>query len=97
MEITEKELKHLAELAGLEPLNREKQLSSELSQIMDFVDALKSVDTTGISPLFHPLDHNQRFRQDTPDEQSCLDELESIAPLFEEQMYLVPDVIDRES
>lgn len=96
MKIEQKDLNHLANLASLELDEKEQQLNEELNQIMDFVEQLRSVDTQGISPLYHPLDQSQRFRQDIPDEQSCLKELEEIAPLFEEQMYLVPDVIETE-
>ena len=96
MKIKQEELNHLANLAGLELGDREQQLNDELNQIMDFVEQLKSVNTQGLSPLYHPLDQSQRFRRDKPDEQSCLKELEAIAPLFDEQMYLVPDVIETE-
>lgn len=97
MTISAAELQQIAKLAYLEedPEHTEK-LTQEISAIMDFVDQLKSVDTNEVAPLFHPLELHQRLREDAVTEQECIAELEAIAPLFEDQMYLVPKVISTE-
>lgn len=71
-----------------------RQLCEEVNAIMDFVEQLRQVDTTGQAPLFHPFDLHQRLRPDEVREKDCSKELAEIAPLFENGLYLVPKVID---
>lgn len=95
MTISSKDLEKIAGLAYL-TIDEEhsEQLTQEISSIMDFVDQLRSVDTKGIAPLFHPFALHQRLREDEVTEADCVAELEAIAPLFEDNLYLVPKVID---
>lgn len=92
-------IEHLEKIARLAYLNVEpnaSQLAQDINDIMDFVNALQSVDTAKVTPLFHPLNQFQRLREDTVTEAQCLAELEAIAPLFEDNVYLVPKVINTE-
>jgi aspartyl-tRNA(Asn)/glutamyl-tRNA(Gln) amidotransferase subunit C len=88
----------IEKLARLACLNNDsehtEQLNKEINSIMDFVEHLRSVDTEGVAPLFHPLALHQRLRTDEITEEECIAELEAIAPLFEDQLYLVPKVIE---
>jgi len=87
-------LAHLMRLSYLSPHDTtEAQLNKDIGAIIDFVESLKKVDTTHITPLFHPFDLHQRLRCDEVTEQDCVAELEAIAPLFEDGSYLVPKVI----
>jgi aspartyl-tRNA(Asn)/glutamyl-tRNA(Gln) amidotransferase subunit C len=97
MTITPTELEKIAQLAYLDTdTEHTPQLIQEVNEIMDFVEQLRSVDTTNISPLFHPFALQQRLRPDAITEESCLAELEAIAPLFEDGLYLVPQVIEQD-
>lgn len=93
MTISPEALENIAQLANLET-EQSQQLADEISAIMDFVEQLISVDTKGVAPLFHPFDLHQRLRADEITEDDCLAELEAIAPLFEDDLYLVPKVLD---
>ncbi|ASQ46112.1 Asp-tRNA(Asn)/Glu-tRNA(Gln) amidotransferase subunit GatC [Legionella clemsonensis] len=95
MAITNDDLKNIEQLAYLDAETSENtKLAEEMNAIMDFVEQLRQVDTTGIAPLFHPFDLHQRLRPDEVHEQDCTRQLEEIAPLFEENLYLVPKVIE---
>lgn len=95
MTISAKDLKHIAHLAYLDvDAEPSSQLTQEIGAIIDFVDTLRSLDTTDIAPLFHPFALHQRLRPDSVTEEDCLQELQEIAPLFEDNLYLVPKVID---
>lgn len=95
MTISLDELHAIAELAHLETNPDEMAtLSDEINSIINFVQHLREINTTGVAPLFHPMDLHQRLREDIVTEEDCLAELEEIAPLFDEQLYLVPKVID---
>lgn len=94
MTVPTNELKKIAELACLDIEDGHHALADDVNKIMDFVEQLRAVDTQGVAPLFHPFDLHQPLRPDVVSEESCLAELEEIAPLFEDGMYLVPKVID---
>lgn len=95
MSITNEALQGILKLAYLNIDDSEySQLAGDVNAIMNLVDQLKQVDTNDVSPLFHPLGFQQRLRDDEVTETNCCDALAAIAPLFEEQLYLVPKVID---
>ncbi|MOA39014.1 aspartyl/glutamyl-tRNA amidotransferase subunit C [compost metagenome] len=55
---------------------------------------MQAVDTTGIEPLAHPLEANQRLRADVVTESNHRDSYQAIAPSTEDGLYLVPKVIE---
>lgn len=95
MTISQKDLEHIARLSYLqvEP-EHALQLTQEVGAIMDFVEELRHVNTANVAPLVYPFASHQRLRPDEVTEQACLAELEQLAPLFENDLYLVPKVID---
>ncbi|MFT4058706.1 MAG: Asp-tRNA(Asn)/Glu-tRNA(Gln) amidotransferase subunit GatC [Legionella sp.] len=95
MTISLKDLEKIAQLAYLDTnIDHRPRLMQEINEIMDFVDQLRAVDTTDIAPLFHPLALQQRLRPDVITEEDCRTQLEALAPLFEKDLYLLPQVID---
>lgn len=95
MKITEKDLQPIASLAYLDGESEQSgQLAEEINAIMNFVEQLRTLDTSAVAPLFHPFDLHQRLRADAVTEEDCSAELEAIAPLFEDGLYQVPKVID---
>lgn len=95
MPTSEDELKKIAALAYLEPdAASTQQLAHDIGAIMDFVEQLRNVDTRSISPLLNPLHMNQRLRIDNVTEENCVEELAKMAPLFADDLYLVPKVIE---
>ncbi len=92
---SEQELQKIAKLAYLEMDDKDTEhLSHDLDAIMAFVEQLRPIDTSGVLPLFHPLDLQQRLRLDEAHEENCVEQLGKIAPLFAGDLYLVPKVID---
>ncbi|STX29291.1 glutamyl/tRNA (Gln) amidotransferase subunit C [Legionella beliardensis] len=95
MTISKNDLHKIARLAYLEPETEEmEKLALEVNAIIDFVQQLQGLDTAEVHPLFHPLNLKQRLRDDEITEQNCIDELASIAPQFENDLYLVPKFVD---
>lgn len=89
------DLHKLSALAYIEPdTDDEETLAAEIGSILDFANQLGNVDTSGVLPLFHPMQLHQRLRVDEVTDEDCLQELAEIAPLFEQSCYLVPKVID---
>ena len=65
-----------------------------LSDILSFVEQLNAVDTSGVEPMAHPLDANQRLRPDEVSESDRREQFQRIAPRVEAGLYLVPKVIE---
>ncbi len=65
-----------------------------LSNILDMVEQLDSVDTDGVKPMAHPLDAVQRLRSDEVTESNDRENLQSHAPEVEQGLYLVPRVVE---
>ncbi|CAK0765032.1 Aspartyl/glutamyl-tRNA(Asn/Gln) amidotransferase subunit C [Gammaproteobacteria bacterium] len=83
---------HLARLAIAE--EDIPRYARELSGILDFVRQMEVVDTAGVVPMAHPLDAIQRLRPDQVAESDQRALFQSIAPLAEDGLYLVPKVIE---
>ena len=83
---------HLARLA-IAP-DQTERYAADLSNILTLVAQMDAVDTTGVAPMAHPLHMAQRLRADQPTEPDQRAHFQSIAPLTEGGLYLVPKVID---
>jgi len=98
MTITVKQIKAVAQLARLH-IDEEMipEYAKTLSRILDFIDKINTYDTKDTAPLAHPLDVTQRFREDQITETNQREIMQEAAPETEAGLYLVPEVIERES
>jgi len=67
---------------------------NNLSNIIDLVEQMNTVDTTGVVPMSHPMDAVQRLREDVVTETNKREAFQAIAPNTEDGLYLVPQVIE---
>ncbi len=65
-----------------------------LSGILELVEQMNRVDTTGVEPMAHPLEMAQRLRRDEVTETNQRARFQRIAPQVEAGLYLVPKVIE---
>ncbi|MDH5785195.1 MAG: Asp-tRNA(Asn)/Glu-tRNA(Gln) amidotransferase subunit GatC [Chromatiales bacterium] len=83
---------HLARLAiGEEDI---PAYAENLSNILSLVEQMSSVDTSGVTPMAHPLDMAQRLREDVVSEPNQREHLQAHAPAVENGLFLVPKVIE---
>lgn len=95
MALDNTEVEKIAHLARLGIDSRDvPEYARNLSAILAFVEQLNAVDTTGVEPLAHPLEANQRLRPDEVTESVDRDAFQQYAPLTEAGLYLVPKVIE---
>ena len=89
------EIRKLGELARLriEP-DEVDDLQAKLTDIIAFVDQLRSADMTDVEPMAHPLDRTQRLRPDEVTETNRRADYQQNAPAVENGLYLVPKVIE---
>lgn len=93
--VDRKTVESIAELAQLKFHEEDLQeYKDSMSNILDMVEEMQSVDTQGIEPMAHPLETTQRLRPDVVSETDIHTQVQSIAPDTEAGMYLVPQVIE---
>ena len=83
---------HLARLAITE--QDIPEYARNLSNILSLVEQMSAVDTSGVTPMAHPMDAAQRLRPDAVTETDQRELFQSIAPQVEAGLYLVPKVIE---
>ncbi len=71
-----------------------EKYGSELSNILNLVEQMEAVDTSGVEPMTHPFDATLRMRADEISEGNQREKFQAIAPSSENGLYLVPKVID---
>lgn len=98
MALSESDVKKVAHLAriALSPEELPGHIKN-LSKILDLVEQMNTVDTTGIEPMAHPQDITQPLREDIVTETNQREKMQCCAPLTEAGLYLVPKVIEDRS
>ena len=66
----------------------------DVSNILDLVEKMNSVNTDNIEPLSHPLEITARLREDKVTEIDQRAHFQEIAPAVDNGHYLVPKVIE---
>ncbi|MFP4076221.1 MAG: Asp-tRNA(Asn)/Glu-tRNA(Gln) amidotransferase subunit GatC [Halochromatium sp.] len=85
----------IAHLARLDVKSDElDHFSAELSSILDLVEQMRSIDSSGVEPMAHPLHMAQRLRPDRVTETDQRARFQRIAPQTEDGLYLVPRVVE---
>lgn len=95
MSLTAEDVYKIARLARLaiEP-DQADHYARELSVILDFVAELEQADTAQVMPMAHPLHMAQRLRADVVVETNQHEKFQTVAPMVEAGLYLVPKVIE---
>lgn len=95
MSLTKETVRKIGDLARLNlSADDLTQYVPELSRILNFIEQMGQIDTTNVLPLAHPLDVVQRLRPDHVSELDQRETFQSLAPLVESGLYLVPQVIE---
>ncbi len=66
----------------------------DLGRIMAMIDEMQAIDTDGVAPLSHPLDMDQRLREDRVTETVDRERFQAMAPATRDGLYLVPRVVE---
>ncbi len=95
MKLNVEELHKVAHLARLSIHSKdEESYSQALSNILDLVGKMQSIDTKGVEPMTNPMDAMQRLRDDQVTESDQRDALQQLAPATQDGLYLVPRVVE---
>jgi aspartyl-tRNA(Asn)/glutamyl-tRNA(Gln) amidotransferase subunit C len=69
-------------------------LTERFNAILDLFEQMQAVPTEGVTPMANPLDATQPLRDDAVTEHDQRQTLQSVAPLVEDGLYLVPRVVE---
>ena len=95
MALTADTVRGIARLARLRPsAPEEERLIQDLGAILEFFAQLSEAEVEGIEPMAHPLEVNQRMREDEVTEPDRRADYQAIAPDAREGLYRVPAVLD---
>jgi aspartyl-tRNA(Asn)/glutamyl-tRNA(Gln) amidotransferase subunit C len=92
--IDEEQVRRIARLARLHVRDEQvPRLTAQLAQILQYMQQLDEVDTTGVSPLSHPLPVTNVLRDDEPGTPMPVAAALASAPAREGDFFLVPPVL----
>ncbi len=96
MEVNDALVNKLATLARLQFDDSEKNgIKNDLQRMIQFVEKLNELDTTGIPPLLHMSDNVNVLREDEVKGSISTDEALKNAPLHDKHFFMVPKVIKK--
>lgn len=95
MALSREEVQKVALLARLKLTPDElDRMTSQLNQIVEYVEQLREVDTTDVEPLAHPLPVTNVFRPDEVRPSLPREEALRNAPDHDGEFFLVPPVLE---
>ena len=95
MEITEKDVEHVASLAHLEfDVETKKNITTHLKKILAYIEKLNKLDTAEIKPTSHVLPLQNVFRDDLKKTIFNKETAFQNAPQFVKGHYQVPKIIE---
>ena len=99
MALTKDDIARIANLARLELSDSESErMLSQMNNFFGIVEKMQAVDTTGVTPLSHPVaaieEITLRLRDDVVSESNNREANQKSAPAVEKGYFLVPRVIE---
>ena len=95
MEITEKLVAYVAELAHLKLDDAQKQQAADdLARMIGYVDKLSELDTEGVEPMSHAFPVTNVFREDEVRESMAREQVLANAPAVKDGCFLVPKTVE---
>ena len=94
MNITKKEVEHVANLARLTLSDEDLDvMTGQLDTILSYVDKLGELDTSKVEPTTHVFSVTNAFREDRVTESLSREESLANAPLQNGESFQVPKII----
>lgn len=95
MKISKEDVIYVADLARLEFGEEELgKFTEQMGDIIEYIEKLGDLDTTGVEPTSHVLDISTPLREDRVEDWISPQEALQNAPDREEDFFSVPKVID---
>lgn len=93
--ISDETIEYVGILAKLELSEEEKeQAKKDMANMLDYIDALNELDTSGVEPMSHVFPVNNVFREDVVTNEDDRDEILANAPEAKDGAFVVPKTFD---
>lgn len=94
MAITKKDVEYIADLSRLEITEDEKEeYAKQLSEILERISRLRSLNTEGIEPTFYALEMRNVMREDAVEPSLDRQKVFDAAPDIQNNGFKVPKII----
>jgi aspartyl-tRNA(Asn)/glutamyl-tRNA(Gln) amidotransferase subunit C len=95
LKLSRQDVEYVAKLARLEVTEAEKdKLTSQLNDILLYIDQLNELDTRGVQPMTHAIAVTNAFREDVVKESLGTQAALANAPDARGEFFRVPKVIE---
>ena len=92
--ISDETIDYVGILAKLELSGEEKeQAKADMGRMLDYIDKLNELDTTGVEPMSHVFSVQNVFREDVVTNGDECEEILRNAPSEKDNMFMVPNVM----
>lgn len=93
--ISDETIEYVGILAKLELSDEEKeQAKKDMANMLDYIDTLNELDTSGVEPMSHVFPVNNVFREDVVTNGDDREEILANAPEVKEGAFVVPKTFD---
>lgn len=93
--ISNETIEYVGILAKLELSDEEKeQAKKDMANMLDYIDTLNELDTSGVEPMSHVFPVNNVFREDVVTNGDDREEILANAPEAKEGAFVVPKTFD---
>ncbi|MCD7819705.1 MAG: Asp-tRNA(Asn)/Glu-tRNA(Gln) amidotransferase subunit GatC [Lachnospiraceae bacterium] len=93
--ISDETIEYVGILAKLELSDEEKeQAKKDIGRMLDYVDKLNELDTTGVEPMSHVFPVSNVFREDVVTNKDEHETILKNAPAAKEQSFMVPKTVE---
>lgn len=93
--ISDETIEYVGILAKLELSEEEKeQAKKDMGKMLDYIDKLNELDTSGIEPMSHVFPVDNVFREDTVTNGDDREQMLANAPQKKDGTYMVPKTFD---
>ena len=95
MSVTVEEVRHIARLARLRLTEVEEVgMADQLSKILDYIEQLNELDTSGVEPMSHVLDLVNATRDDIVEQRISHEDALRNAPAADSDYFRVPRFVE---
>ena len=93
--ISDETIEYVGILAKLELSDEEKeQAKKDMANMLDYIDTLNELDTSGVEPMSHVFPVNNVFREDVVTNGDDREDILANAPEAKEGAFVVPKTFD---
>lgn len=93
--ISDETMEYVGILAKLELSDAEKEAAKrDMGQMLDYIDKLNELDTSGVEPMSHVFPVSNVFREDVVENGDEHEKMLANAPKVKDGMYQVPKTVE---